>query len=1181
MIGLNFGLSYRTARALMMFTVTSAGDTGAANELRWAINKANGSGGGIIKFNIGSGLQTIMPNSPLPDITQQVTIDGMTQPGSPTCGPTFNLLIQITPSATFGATGDGLVFSGNSTGSTVRGLVINGFPYNGIKLTNGGNNTVTCSFLGTDPTGTMAQANGSRGILIEGASASNNGNIIGGITPGDRNIISGNAFEGVAIIPWAGFSTNGNVVEGNYIGTDFSGIVAVGNGFEGVFIFPATPGDPTAIATNNTIGSATPGAGNVISGNLNIGVNLVDPGTSGNTIIGNFVGTNAAGTAAIPNIGYGINISLGAHDNQVGGTTPAERNLVSGNTITGVEVFSLGSDRNTIEGNYIGTDLTGTLAVGNQDGGVVLQGGPQTTTVRGNVISGNIRTGIFVRDATTTGSIIMGNLIGTNATGTAALGNTGSGINIFAQASGTIVGGTTPAERNIISGNTLNGLSVSDATSGNTIKGNYIGTDVTGTLALGNQSGGLVIFSTLFGSPTVNTVSGNVVSGNVGGGIEISGFGTTGNTIIGNFVGTNAAGTAALGNTGVGIIIFAKASVNIISSNVVSGNTNDGIGITGSGTNGNIVIGNFAGTNATGTAALGNAGCGVKISNAGSGNIIGGTTPAERNILSGNLGCGVGIQNASGNTVIGNYIGLNASGNAVLGNQTSNAGIFGGGTNNRIGGTTPAERNVIAGSGVSGVRIYGLGTFGNFVTGNYIGTDANGTSIAGFGNAAYGIDVFGGANRNFIGGTVAGAGNLIGGSGQSGIRVSDVNTSANSIWGNLVGVNASSTPLPNAQNGILIDVGATGNLIGGPATGQGNVIAFNAGSGVLINSLGGNPVRGNSIYSNGALGIKYTSGGVSAPVFTSTSAVGSIYQISGTLSGTPSTTYALDFYVNAVGDPSGRGQGQTYLGAATITTDAAGNASFGPVMFPIVGGQAVLSATATDNSGIGDTSEFASNAIVILPNPTSVPPGNGGPRSGDCVTIALTAPQQTVLTGEQITLSVRLNNNCAQSLTNVVIVVQVGHPLTILSPNPNCQQVTLVAGTIGAGQQYVSSVTVSTGNAQVIPPTAVSASAGDTTIGQFASFVRPMSASSSLSAARAQTVVNVIQASWDDQNVRTASQTLTVLPNNHLPNTGEHPAVPAAFDFATTSGLLALAAFGLMGTVLVIFGLRQNNKRGV
>jgi len=947
-------------------------------------------------------------------------------------------------------------------------------------------------------------------------------NQIGGTTPAERNIISGNLSAGVNVIDGG---ADNNTIQGNYIGTDVTGTVALPNQFGGIDLFSTTPPNGPK---GNTI------SGNVISGNVNQGIAIRDPGTSLNIVTGNFIGTNATGTAVIPNTGYGVGIFAKAHDNRIGGTTPAERNIISGNANQGVTVTEPGADNNTIEGNYIGTDVTGNLALPNLYDGIALFSsnpisGPQYNTISGNLVSGNTNTGILLANFGTDYNTISGNYVGTNAAGTAALGNGLDGIRLD---------------------------------------------------TLGSPIG-----------PRNNTISGNVSSANTWSGIALSGIGTNKNTISGNYAGTDATGTVALGNKFHGIVLFSDPSDstgpsdNTVKGNVASGNGTSnvfhGILIAGSGTNGNIVIGNFAGTNATGTAALGNAGCGVKISNAGSGNIIGGTTPAERNILSGNLGCGVGIQNASGNTVIGNYIGLNASGNAVLGNQTSNAGIFGGGTNNRIGGTTPAERNVIAGSGVSGVRIYGLGTFGNFVTGNYIGTDANGTSIAGFGNAAYGIDVFGGANRNFIGGTVAGAGNLIGGSGQSGIRVSDVNTSANSIWGNLVGVNASSTPLPNAQNGILIDVGATGNLIGGPATGQGNVIAFNAGSGVLINSLGGNPVRGNSIYSNGALGIKYTSGGVSAPVFTSTSAVGSIYQISGTLSGTPSTTYALDFYVNAVGDPSGRGQGQTYLGAATITTDAAGNASFGPVMFPIVGGQAVLSATATDNSGLGDTSEFATNAVVILPNPTSVPPGNGGPGSGDCVTIALTAPQQTVLTGEQITLSVRLNNNCAQSLTNVVIVVQVGHPLTILSPNPNCQQVTLVAGTIGAGQQYVSSVTVSTGNAQVIPPTAVSASAGDTTIGQFASFVRPMSASSSLSAARAQTVVNVIQASWDDQNVRTASQTLTVLPNNHLPNTGEHPAVPAAFDFATTSGLLALAVFGLMGTVLVIFGLRQNNKRGV
>src|SRR5579859_1461879 len=192
LVGLNLALIYRPAHAAP-FNVSLTSDTlpnGVPGELRFAINQVNASSGlQTIDFAIpAAGVQTIALAAPLPSISTPVTIDGTTQPGA-TCGPAFNLLIQITAGGTFGAAGDGFTFVAGSNGSTINGLVLNGFPVNGISLSNSGGNTVTCSFLGTDATGTVAVPNGGRGIVIDNASQNN---LIGGTTATARNILSGN-----------------------------------------------------------------------------------------------------------------------------------------------------------------------------------------------------------------------------------------------------------------------------------------------------------------------------------------------------------------------------------------------------------------------------------------------------------------------------------------------------------------------------------------------------------------------------------------------------------------------------------------------------------------------------------------------------------------------------------------------------------------------------------------------------------------------------------------------------------------------------------------------------------------------------------------------------------------------------------------------------------------------------
>ena len=167
----------------------------------------------------------------------------------------------------------------------------------------------------------------------------------------DRNVISGNGNAGVFFYTTA---ANHNTVIGNYVGTDATGAKAIGNANAGVQVNGGT---------DNTIGGTTAGARNVISGNKKDGVLMVTDGTQRNTVLGNYIGTNAAGNARLGNGWYGVEISQ--PNNLVGGTTSAARNVISANGYAGVVLYLTSSTANKVEGNYIGTDATGTKDLGN------------------------------------------------------------------------------------------------------------------------------------------------------------------------------------------------------------------------------------------------------------------------------------------------------------------------------------------------------------------------------------------------------------------------------------------------------------------------------------------------------------------------------------------------------------------------------------------------------------------------------------------------------------------------------------------------------------------------------------------------------------------------------------------------------------------------------------------------
>ena len=417
------------------------------NTLRKSIRLANkASGPNTIKFSISG---PIYPESALPVITDDGTV--------------------IDASSQWIAGQPGITLDGSNSGAGemwVNGLVISGAD----------NCYIRGLFIKNFTIAIYIQHHFSDGAC---------NNTIGGTEEGHRNVISGNS-TGIQIGHIGGGSgTNNNIVKGNYIGTDINGTNALRNLY-GISI----TGD------SNIIGGITEDAKNIISGNAG-GIAIYG---SHNFIYGNYIGTDVNGTNALGNSEEGIHISAflsGGHSNTIGGTTEGARNIISGNG-TGVGIS--GGDNNTVCGNYIGTDISGTAALGNSSG-VALRNGAESNTIAKNVISGN-ETGVEIQDSGTDNNVVKGNYIGTDASGTEIIGNSRDGVYIRAQSN--------MITSNIISANGRDGVRISG--SNNTVSGNYIGTDKSGTQDLGNSQYGIYIqggSSNSVGSPG-NTIAFNL-----------------------------------------------------------------------------------------------------------------------------------------------------------------------------------------------------------------------------------------------------------------------------------------------------------------------------------------------------------------------------------------------------------------------------------------------------------------------------------------------------------------------------------------------------------------------------------------------------------------------------------------------------------------------------------------------
>jgi FG-GAP-like repeat len=430
---------------------------------------------------------------------------------------------------------------------------------------------------------------------------------------------------------------------------------------------------------------------------------------------------------------------------------------------------------------------------------------------------------------------------------------------------------------------------------------------------------------------------------------------------------------------------------------------------------------------------------------------------------------------SNGNTVGGDFIGVNASGGTAQPNGLDGV-LIESASNNVIGGSSPANRNVISGNTLDGVHI--MGTFvapasGNTVQGNFVGVNASGTASVGVrpggslagtaaGNFLFGIEVSGGY-ANTIGGSSAGARNVVGFN-ADGIEL-DNGCLNNVVQGNFSGVGSDGvTPVGNILHGIVLR--SSGNLappfgpgqanepevsintIGGTAAGSGNLIEFNGSAGVAVFgnpvSLSGQPntgngILGNSIFENGRsnpsalIGIDLstssvypTDDGITAndsaghggandpnnfqnfPLLASVSSTASNTTITGSLgmSSLPNTMFRIEFFSSSADPMGGIAEGQTFLGFTTVTTDGGGNASF-QVTLGSVGAGRLVTATATTTT-TNNTSEFS--AALTAPAPLGPPavaesfvPSTVGAGLGSKLTITLGNPNNVALTGASFT----------------------------------------------------------------------------------------------------------------------------------------------------------------------------------
>ena len=455
------------------------------------------SGGGGIAFDFAADDTFVLKGFTITDFNTAINVDdsvsNVTIGGS---GTRENLIITGTGLAAITIAGDSVTvqateISGNSDGitiaSTSNNVTIGGATASAeaVNIHDVGATAMTISGASnvTVQNTTLKDAL-QQGLLVQ-SSASNI--TIGGTGAFQRNIIVSNGGEGIKVS-----STTTTTIANNYIGLESDGTTANGNGAEGIEIGTS--------CISCTVGGSTTAYRNIISSSNQVGVLVLSAGT---TVRNNYIGTNAAGTAARANGQQGVYVR--------NSTVTVRDNLISGNSSTGVQVNENGSAISgvIIRDNIIGLTADGSTALGNASGGILIGSSGSNavtgTLIQGNVVSSNTGTGVDIANAVHTGTQIWGNTIGLNSAGTADRGNTSNGVRLVG-ASTDMDAGADATKRNVIAGNGTSCISIQST--GNVIKGNYCGLGANGTTEITNDS-----IAIGFDTGAANNVMGGILAG--------------------------------------------------------------------------------------------------------------------------------------------------------------------------------------------------------------------------------------------------------------------------------------------------------------------------------------------------------------------------------------------------------------------------------------------------------------------------------------------------------------------------------------------------------------------------------------------------------------------------------------------------------------------------------------------
>jgi hypothetical protein len=685
-------------------------------------------------------------------------------------------------------------------------------------------------------------------------------------------------------------SSAGNTIAGNYIGQ---------LGADGTLGGSATNTYGLVVrSANNTIGGTSAADRNVISGNTGSNVTLDNAAATGNRIVGNYLGTNAAGAVTGGGGFSGAWFTTGASNNQVGGTAAGEANLVAGNTARGVHVDTTAGTGNAILGNSIhsngglGIDL-GTVDVTANDAGDTdtgpnsLQNFPVLTAAGTDgtgqvVVAGTLSTNTgtnyyrveffasptgdasgngegqiylgFANVPTTGGTgsfsttlaavVPVGYAISATATRSDATYTTFTDTSEFSAyllaAASNEIAVTTAADNNdsgITAGNathTLSWLAANKGTDGLV----SLREAIIAANNTPNGSGPDRIRFDIAGSG-VHTITLGSLLPSITGAVRIDG--TTDTASVAGNGGRPAIVINVNGLNGNGLTLTSTAGGSTLRGLHIYGQTIAGISIQ-AGSDGNTIVGNYLGAldsngqQATVTTAT------YQVLVNGANNVIGGSTAADRNVIAGNGGLfGVMLfgAGATGNVVKGNYIGTNAAGTTANSLSVNAVTIQSGAANNTIGGGGVGDGNVIATANNTPVYITTSGT-GNVVQGNRIGVSATGALLGGHSNGIR-VDQ----------GVVTLLDNWIGGGSQHGIWLNTPGGTA-TVQGNRIGTDLAGTAnWGPSRSGIQADTG--GHLIGGTGAGQGNTVAnsnqaASTFDGIAVSSGTGNAILGNSVY---------------------------------------------------------------------------------------------------------------------------------------------------------------------------------------------------------------------------------------------------------------------------------------------------------------------------------------------